>query len=223
MGQRIAIILSERGAILALADQNAAGMTTTTEEIAKAKASSGAPGHTTTVLDVRDTAAVAAWIRGTVEKLGRLDGAVNFAGVVPESRGARIPIREGREDLWDLTVGVNAKGVWNCLRAELAVMQKGASIVNASSNLGLIGSPGLAAYAASKHAVVGMTRCAALEEGERGIRINCVCPGECTVPGGQILLLLFHNILPLPLSLGPFEFHRPQTVLNHKRNTQTCL
>ena len=181
MGQRIAIILSERGAILALADQNAAGMTTTTEEIAKAKAS-GAPGpdkgHTTNVLDVRDTAAVEAWIRGTVEKLGRLDGAVNFAGVVPESRGTRIPIREGREDLWDLTVGVNSKGVWNCLRAELAVMQKGASIVNASSNLGLIGCPGLAAYAASKHAVVGITRCAALEEGERGIRINCVCPGE---------------------------------------------
>jgi NAD(P)-dependent dehydrogenase (short-subunit alcohol dehydrogenase family) len=220
MGQRIAIILSERGAILALADQNAAGMTTTTEEIAKAKASSGAPpGHTTTVLDVRDTAAVAAWIRGTVEKLGRLDGAVNFAGVVPESRGARIPIREGREDLWDLTVGVNAKGVWNCLRAELAVMQKGASIVNASSNLGLIGSPGLAAYAASKHAVVGMTRCAALEEGERGIRINCVCPGECTVPGGQILLLLFHHILPPPLSLHCGTSNRVES----QRNTQTCL
>lgn len=196
MGQTIAMFLSTRGATLALADQNGAGLSTTLEEIAKTSGKD--QRHTTTLLDVRDTDAVSAWINDTVTKLGRLDGAVNFAGVVPESSASsRLYIREAREDIWDLTVGVNAKGVWNCLRAELASMQKGASIVNASSNLGLIGAPGMAAYSASKHAVVGLTRCAAKEEGERGIRINCVCPGELSdwLP----LLLLFSFSFSLSL------------------------
>lgn len=179
MGRSIATMLASRGAILSLSDLNAAGLEETLKGFASLLGESPNTNqrHMTTVLDVRDTAAVTAWIGHTVDKLGRLDGAANFAGVVVEAKKA-LRIREAREEDWDLTLGVNAKGVWNCLRAQLGVMQKGASIVNASSNHGLCGRAGLAAYTASKHAVVGLTRSAAQEEGERGIRVNCVCPGK---------------------------------------------
>ena len=186
MGKAIATLLASRGAIVSLADRNETGLQETMDGLASPSgATSPNHRHMMTVVDVSDTEAVTLWIRDTVGKLGRLDGAVNFAGVSVEGKN-RLKIRDAREEDWDFTMAVNAKGVWNCLRAELAVMQEGASIVNASSNRGLTGGPGMAAYTASKHAVIGLTRAAAQEEGERNIRINCVCPG-------MAVLLIFGN------------------------------
>jgi NAD(P)-dependent dehydrogenase (short-subunit alcohol dehydrogenase family) len=126
------------------------------------------------LLDVRSEQEVANLIDRIVSEQGRLDYAFNNAGIVLESR----------EDEWDVErfnalMDINAAGVMRCMKHELRVMQAagGGSIVNTASTAGLVGMPGAVAYVASKHAVVGMTRAAALQYAEHGIRINAVCPG----------------------------------------------
>ena len=148
------------------------------------------------MLDVRDVDAVNAWISSTVEKFGKLDGAANIAGVHREHGNMIV---EATDDDFDFVFGINGKGVFNCLRAELRAMDPtvnkhatkpdkeghGGSIVNLASVAGLIGIPTSAAYCMSKHAVVGLTQVAAREHGgvERGgIRINAVCPGVIDTP-----------------------------------------
>lgn len=125
-------------------------------------------------LDVRSEQDVSNLIDKIVSEKGKLDYAFNNAGIVLPSR----------EDEWDVEqfnalMDVNATGVMRCMKHELRVMQAmgGGSIVNTASSAGLVGIPGAVAYVASKHAVVGMTRAAALQYAERGIRINAVCPG----------------------------------------------
>ena len=73
---------------------------------------------------------------------------------------------------------VNASGVFFCLRAQLRVLQRGGSIANVASIAGHVALPGSPAYTASKHAVIGLTKVAAREEGDAGIRVNCIAPGE---------------------------------------------
>ncbi len=90
-------------------------------------------------------------------------------------------ITDATDDQWDFTMAVNAKGVFNCLRAELRVMEKGGSVVNAASVAGHVGM-GSGPYCASKFAVVGLTKAAAREVGGRGIRVNCVAPGVIATP-----------------------------------------
>lgn len=124
-----------------------------------------------------DEAAVDAWIADTVVCHGRpLDGAVNLAGVVPKVISIER-IEEHNTPDWKWVLDVNLNGTFYCLRAQIRNMARGGSIINTTSIAGVIGLPRNAAYGASKHTVIGLTRCAAKEVGDREIRVNCVAPG----------------------------------------------
>jgi len=134
----------------------------------------------TSVVDVRDSDSVAAWISKTVETFGQLDGAANIAGVFKSVTNGTVETED--ENIWDLMLSVNLTGVMHCMRAELAHLKAGGSIVNAASILGVQGASGAAAYSASKHGVVGLTRSAAKEAGKKGVRVNCFAPGYIETP-----------------------------------------
>lgn len=136
--------------------------------------------------DVSDTKAVEEMIGWIVATYGRLDAAHNNAGIQTPQR----PMAEITDEEFDRTVAVDLKGVWNCMRYEIRQMlrQGGGAIVNTSSQGGVTGFPGQAAYIACKHAVVGLTRTAAIDYAAQGIRINAVCPGVIRTPMAEELL-----------------------------------
>jgi NAD(P)-dependent dehydrogenase (short-subunit alcohol dehydrogenase family) len=125
-------------------------------------------------LDVRSEQDVADLIDRIVREQGRLDYGFNNAGIVLPTRDAEWDVEQ-----FSTLMDINAAGVMRCMKHELRVMQAAGygSIVNTASTAGLVGIPGAVAYVASKHAVVGMTRAAALQYAKHGIRINAVCPG----------------------------------------------
>jgi NAD(P)-dependent dehydrogenase (short-subunit alcohol dehydrogenase family) len=175
IGRAAALAFARAGARVAVSDVNAAGGEETVGLIAQAG------GEAIFVkADVSREAEVEALVAKTVAAFGRLDCAFNNAGIEEESK----PLADCDEALFDRIMAVNVKGAWLCMKHEIRQMLKqgGGAIVNTASVAGLVGAPLQPAYAASKHAVVGMTRTAAAEYGKAGIRINSVCPGVIRTP-----------------------------------------
>ena len=172
LGRAAAVAFAREGASLALADIDAAGLAETADHIG---------GALTIETDVTEAAQVDAMVAAVIDRYGRLDCAFNNAGI--EGKAGTTTI-EYEEDDWDRVVRIDLKGVWLCMKYEIMEMlrQGGGSIVNTASAAGLVGVRGSSGYAASKHAVVGLSKVAAVEFSRKGVRVNAVCPGMIDTP-----------------------------------------
>lgn len=175
MGLAAARAFAEAGAAVALADIREDALQTVADELTAA-------GHKVLAFagDITQESYVQALVEKTVATFGRLDAAFNNAGI----QSPAVETADVSSEVFDRITNINMRGVWLCMKYQLIQMrtQGSGAIVNNSSLGGLVGVPGRVAYHAAKHALVGMTKSAALEYADQGIRINAICPGIVETP-----------------------------------------
>jgi NAD(P)-dependent dehydrogenase (short-subunit alcohol dehydrogenase family) len=169
IGRATAKLLAARGARIVAVDRREADLKAATAELPASAETLTIAADVTSEDEVRD------YVRATVDRFGKIDVFYNNAGIEGDIR----KITDYSLDSFRRVLDVNVVGVFLGLKHVLPVMlqrNKG-SIINTASIAGLIGSPDIAVYSASKHAVIGLTRSAAIECSGTGVRVNCVCPG----------------------------------------------
>jgi len=173
--------LSTAGARIVALDRDDAGLQSLGDALG--------PDGLTRRVDVTDEPAVDDAFAWALDRAGRLDGVFNNAGIA----GAVTPLTDYPVDAFDDVLRVNVRGAFLVLRAAMRALPDGGAVVNTASGAALIGSPNLAGYVASKHAVLGLTRTAALEGAARGIRVNAICPGPVD---GRMMASIEHGLDP---------------------------
>jgi len=185
IGRAAARLFAGEGAKVVIADINEEGGEAAVEDIRRDG------GHASFVpTDVSKPADVEALIARTVERHGRLDCAYNNAGIL----GEIVPLVDHSEEAWDRTLDTNLKGTWLCMKQEIRQMLKqgGGVIVNTTATAAIKGSPNRSAYAASKAGVIAISKSAAMEYAEHGLRINVICPSHTRSP----MLTQFFELRP---------------------------
>lgn len=172
-GAQAARRFAAAGARLALSDVDMDGL----EALAEALRAEGCD-VLTQWLDVSDETAVAAHLDQVKQRFGGLDVAINNAGIAHDMAPLAALDLASFERVWR----INTQGVFLCMKHEIPLMGQGAAILNVSSAAGLLGASQMAGYAASKHAVIGLTRTAADELAPQGIRVNAICPSFAETP-----------------------------------------
>lgn len=167
IGRVTAVTLAEQGAKLFIVDVDGEAV----EATVKAVREVGGTAEGTTA-DVSNPEQVEAYAQKAADTFGDIDLFFNNAGI----EGPAAPITDYPVEAFDKVLSVNVRGVFLGLKFVLPRMKSGGAVVNMASVAGLIGSPGLVGYIASKHAVIGITRTAALEQAARNVRVNAVCP-----------------------------------------------